>query len=591
MNRRRLPALLATLLLALLAALGPLAATAGADAWWKEGRFVPAYRFSLVGALRLDPYNQGVHADVGLYKDLAFVGKWRGPCPATGVDIIDVANPAAPVKLADTADYPDTSMEDMAAARIGDRDVLAIGLQDCGNDPAAGQRGLELVDITDPRRPRTLSLYNPGGGGVHELDLTTTPSGRVLALLAVPGVEAATAGPDGRGGRGDLFIVDVSDPERPALLSEWGVLDEPALGRAFAQSVAQGTYARALLHSVRAKRNGTRAYLSYWDAGVIALDIADPARPVYLGRTSYEPLEEGNAHSIDETADGRVLVEADEDFSPVKLELTIAAPGASGGPHPASEGAFTPSIATLRDRTLRGEVVHVGRGCPAGTPGAPPDGDPYPNVAGKIALLERGLCPFDHKIARAQQAGAIAAIVYNDAGGGEELLTMSGANPVANAPASVAGTRLTIPALFVRRSAGLALRDAPGGQPVSVEVRATFKGWGYLRLWDVADPRQPRRLGSFATANATDEAVANRGSWSVHNPELRGNLLVASWYSDGVRAIDISRPEAPRELAAWTGQDRPTGAPPPKIWGVALRGDLVFASDQNYGLYVLRLAP
>ena len=35
------------------------------------------------------------------------------------------------MKLSDTNDYPDTSMENMQAMEIGGRDVLAIGLQDC----------------------------------------------------------------------------------------------------------------------------------------------------------------------------------------------------------------------------------------------------------------------------------------------------------------------------------------------------------------------------------------------------------------------------------------------------------------------------
>jgi hypothetical protein len=58
----------------------------------------------LVGALRLEPFNLGVHGDVAGYKDLAFVGKWREACPCTGVNIIDISNPREPVKIADTRD-------------------------------------------------------------------------------------------------------------------------------------------------------------------------------------------------------------------------------------------------------------------------------------------------------------------------------------------------------------------------------------------------------------------------------------------------------------------------------------------------------
>src|SRR5918997_2524283 len=145
---------------------------------------------SLVGALKGDPseYNTGVFGDVAGYKNLAFVGKWHEGCPGSGVDLIDISQPSNPVKLSDTNDYPDTSMEDMQAIEIGERDILAIGLQDCEDDstPGVGKRGLELYDITNPRDPRFLSLFDTDSfgtdsGGVHELDLNGTPSGDVLA--------------------------------------------------------------------------------------------------------------------------------------------------------------------------------------------------------------------------------------------------------------------------------------------------------------------------------------------------------------------------------------------------------------------------
>lgn len=117
---------------------------------------------SLVGAGKGDPgeFNKGVFGDVMGHKNLAFIGKWRGDCPGTGVDIFDISKPSAPVKISDTRDYVDTSMEDMQVIKIGNRDILAIGLQDCGNDPTKGTVGLELYDITNPKQPQFLSLFN-----------------------------------------------------------------------------------------------------------------------------------------------------------------------------------------------------------------------------------------------------------------------------------------------------------------------------------------------------------------------------------------------------------------------------------------------
>lgn len=549
-----------------------------------------ARNISLVGSLKGDEFNQGVFADVAGYKNLAFLGKWREACPGTGVDIIDISRPSAPVKLADTLDYADTSMEDMQAVAVAGRDVLAIGLQDCANDdtPGVGKSGMELYDITNPRSPQLLSFFDVDAfgadvGGVHELDVTTTPSGRVLALLSVPNLEADTSDNAGLNGTGDLLVVDITDPVNPSLAGEWGVLDEPSLGVPFYLGVRQGGDARTYLHSVRANADGTRAYLSYWDAGVIMLDISAPGGPVFLGRTSFQAGEEGNAHSVADAREGSLLVQADEDYTPFHLEFTS---NAFTGTRPAVEAAFTPQIQTLPGRQMAGEMVYVGRGCPAGSiTGTNPE-DPYlADPAGKIALIERGGCRFDNKVGRAQSAGATGVIVFNSVAGGEALVLMGGNNPVTMPDGTV--VNITVPAVFVQRSTGLLLRD--GTPPVTARAALVFDGWGYLRIFDISDPANPRALSTFATANTNNEAVADAGTWSVHNPEIRGNTVFASWYSDGVRVIDLSRPAAPQEIGFWTGAGAPADAPAVNIWSVVPHGGLLLASDRNYGLYILKL--
>jgi len=542
-----------------------------------------ARNIELVGALALDPVNRGVHGDVAGFRDLAFVGKWRETCPGTGVDVIDVADPAAPRKLADTVDHPNTSMEDMEAMRIGRRDVLAVGLQDCGTPGAEpGLAALELHDISDPANPQVLSVFRTDASGVHELDLTRTRDGRVLALLAVPNHELLTADETGTGGQGDVLIVDVTNPTRPALLGEFGVLDEPRLGPAVYLGEARGEDARSYGHSVRASQDGTIAYVSYWDAGVLIVDISDPRDPVYLGRTAFPPGEEGNAHSVDDARGGDFLVQADEDFSPFHSSFTS---NAWAGERPAVEAAFTPPVMGRPGRELAGEVVHVGRGCPAGAiaPDSPADSllaDP----TGKIALMERGGCRFDHKIARAQLAGAVGVIVYNTEAGGEALVLMDGEDPVTLPDGTVVD--VAVPAFFVARSTGLLLRDAPA--PVTLRAGQVFDGWGFLRFFDIRNPAAPREVARFATPNTFNPEVATEGVWSVHNPEVRGNRLYASWYSDGVRSLDISAIAFPREVGYWTGAGAPANAPAVDIWSVVPHRGLLLASDRNYGLYVLR---
>lgn len=46
----------------------------------------------------------------------------------------------------------------------------------------------------------------------------------------------------------------------------------------------------------------------YWDHGTIILDMRDPAQPVFLGKTGFGAMEEGNAHSNAVWNGGRLMV-------------------------------------------------------------------------------------------------------------------------------------------------------------------------------------------------------------------------------------------------------------------------------------------
>jgi hypothetical protein len=138
--------------------------------------------------------------------------------------------------------------------------------------------------------------------------------------------------------------------------------------------------------------------------------------------------------------------------------------------------------------TFAGEVVFVGRGCPAGSvTGSNPEDAYLADPTGKIALIERGGCRFDYKVAQAQLKGAAAAIIFNNQPAAgcpaiptpgsnqcEALLGMAGNNPVALVPPptftwSGFGTTISIPAAFVQRSTALALRS--GTAPVTAFVQ------------------------------------------------------------------------------------------------------------------------
>jgi hypothetical protein len=118
-------------------------------------------------------------------------------------------------------------------------------------------------------------------------------------------------------------------------------------------------------------------------------------------------------------------------------------------------------------------------------------------------------------------------------------------------------------------------------------------GWGYLRVFDVQNPAEPVQVGRFATPNS--RTTRRDGTYTIHNPVVVGDRAFLSWYSDGIRVLDIADPAQPREVASFVPPPAvdPYGTNPRsvQVWGVYVEGNLVLASDMNAGLYVLRYGP
>ncbi len=148
---------------------------------------------------------------------------------------------------------------------------------------------------------------------------------------------------------------------------------------------------------------------------------------------------------------------------------------------------------------------------------------------------------------------------------------------LASAFGDYAWTRWTVDA----EAEGERLRALLRGGAVSVTLPTGMPSGG-VRLWDIRDPARPARRAIFRTEHAESYHL-HGGNYSAHNPLALGRYALVSWFADGVRLLDLSEPEQPREVAAFV----PEGGA--RVWGVARSGDLVLLSDVNSGLYVVRL--
>ena len=524
------------------------------------------------------------NADVWVHGNFAYVGTAGGPCTGRGVKIVDVTDLTAPKLIGTVAAREGTSAEDVVVRQVSTPfftgDLLVAGIQRCSDDPALDEQqfGAEFWDVTNPYDPVKLGEIGVanGGGGVHELDLFQR-GGNVYALLATPFSEWFDPVPGG-----DFRIVEATDPRHPLQVGEWGAGAHHLAPGPF---WGLGSFGASFAHSARASADGRFAYVSYWDLGVLVLDISDVTQPRLVERTRFRKNVDGDAHSVSEyrTPKRLLLLQNDEDFDPRSpAEVFVAPPrfpsfipGLQAGM--ANESPSGPPLWLEPGHRVSGDVVLAdGHGCSAG--------DYPPGTAGKIAIVRTPFPFFDPEggeepsCSQAQQeeaaeaAGAIAVV--------HDFIATS------TSPQWFDIGEVAIPVLFTdHETAQLMIRFG------HATLVAQPPSWGFLRVFDA---RSGRQVAKFDDAPNVHALPAPEGVWSIHNNEVLGNRAYVSWYSNGILALDLTPLAQPDDIddPVLVGRFVPPAAEQavPLVWGVAVRQSdkVVFASDMNSGLWIVR---
>ena len=261
----------------------------------------PSPRFHVLA--HVDP-GGGYSADVVAERRYAYLSSRKGvrdDCPAQGVRVYDLANPRRPRRLATFGRIPGTWTEKTIVRRVRTRGfdgVLAVtSVQACGE----GFGGFALYDVTLPRKPRQLALVRTAPRGSHEIWLAAA-RGHAWVYTAEAAAEFALS----RESFG-FHIYDVTHPLKPVEVGGWSACRD--LGDCTPLVPSGAGDHRRLVHSVITNAAATRAYLSYWRLGTVILDVSDPSKPRYLGRTG---TGQGNAHSAWLLPGERILLETHE---------------------------------------------------------------------------------------------------------------------------------------------------------------------------------------------------------------------------------------------------------------------------------------
>ncbi|HEX2063623.1 MAG TPA: PA domain-containing protein, partial [Acidimicrobiales bacterium] len=401
---------------------------------------------------------------------------------------------------------------------------------------------------------------------------------------------------------------EITNPSRPTFVAEYDFAPQSRqpLGAVHGDAV--------FIHDEVVKKIGGKyvGLLSYWDGGYIQVDLTDPANAGYIGDTDYPAVDpvllertgtklspEGNGHQAEFTRDNKYFIATDEDFDPHRMTATIVDGRYAGTQLTATQGDQVPQIDT--DTSLKGGTRAVGLACDPAT-------IPAPDACHTVAVIERGVCNFTPKVQNVQAAGYSGAIVFNRTGvdGCEALINML--------------VEADIPALFVSRTNGFRIlgasldgytcsEDGSGtlAPPVgtagsTVDVKATFDGWGYVHLFDATTFAD---VDQYAIPEAHDPQYASGfGDLSVHevatDPDT--DLAYISYYSGGFRVLSYSK-KGLAEVGAFiagpgmkTTSGKAVTQTGNNFWGAEVHKHpngqkYVLASDRDSGLWIFQPRP
>lgn len=540
--------------------------------------------------------------DVWTHAGYAYTGTFNQPCggdPEAGIWVWDVSNNNKPSFVTVIESPEGSRTNDVKAAQMNSGDILVHSNEAC----AGGPGGFEIYNVDDPTAPVHLSsvqtddanavLRDTFGSvdvGVHNLFLFTQGEQDYVAAVT-------------EGYFGNFQVFDITDPTSPALVAAWGAEELCPLAQCSADPQNEtdigtlidtinlwmfdgfGSSQNRFLHDITISEDGTQAYLSNWDAGLVLLDISDLDN-LQLISVAIDPVNgsldgEVNSHNAWPSEDGRIVVETEEDFAawerttpPGNLTFgeddpATPLPGVAVSTQAGDdfESSQTGNSGTLNATSLEvtagplaantyaaielsgdqpklgdvgpisDSIVFIGRAC---------DGDAILNAAdiaaGGIAIVRRGACTFREKNFNAAAAGASAVVIANN-----------------------------------------------------IEESTP---WGGVRIWDYTDPYNPVLASLFDTeCSAAIEPGGScdpNGTYSVHNVivETTGNRTLAyiSWYWEGMLILDVTNPYYPVEVARFIDTTGPNDGMAHDFWGVykVPNSPWIYGSDRNGGLYIFK---
>lgn len=167
-----------------------------------------------------------------------------------GTSILDASDPTDPVLVKQMP-----SPEGAHTHKVQLADGLLLTNHEAFRGGVPERTGLAVYDLTDPFAPEEIGFWNSTGKGVHRI---VYEGGRYAYVSATPE----------RFDERIWVVVDLADPTNPVERARWwwpGMRDDET-------PTWPDDESRSVHHAMV---QGDRAYLGFWDSGMVILDISD----------------------------------------------------------------------------------------------------------------------------------------------------------------------------------------------------------------------------------------------------------------------------------------------------------------------------
>ncbi|MHB1035357.1 MAG: Ig-like domain-containing protein [Pirellulales bacterium] len=587
----------------------------------------------VMSPVRLGGYNtSGSAQGVALSGTVAYVADG-----SAGLVILDVTNPAAPVRL--------------GGRSAGN--ALDVAVAGTTAYVAGGASGLVIIDVTNPAAPVLLGTYNTSGsargvavsgmlafvaddvGGLVTIDVTNPAApvrlGGYATLgpafdVAVSGTLAYVADVSANTG---LEIIDVADPAAPVRLGGYetrrGVSGVAVSGTvAYLTDLERGLAIVDVTNPAAPARlggqatvgtqqgltlSGTLVYVAEYTSGLEIFDVSDPAKPVWMGG-----YDDADGFAFDVAVAGTTVYVAD---GGVGLEILDERPPAPPSSAPDLQAASDTGISST-DNITSDNTPTLDVPAPLGAPYFRVYRDGV-LISGAYETLTTFTAPvqadgtYDVTVAFVDAAGNVSGVspalrmtIDSAIPSAPDLQAasdtgVSSTDNITNLDNSMAEKTLqfTVGNTIAGAMVTLYADGVPIGNAVADGATTTVTTNGSLDLTDGLHsvtarqtvPGRPESTDSAAiivTVDTVAPAVStfwSRGldtSGSAYGVSVSGTLAYAADYDAGLVIIDVANPAVPVRLG---GYDTSGCA-----YGVVVVGTLAYVADYNGGLVIIDVA-